>query len=455
MIAKPEKPEKPFPEFPLFPHDTKRWAKKINGKLRYFGPWSDPEGALARYHAEFGNGGDTVHAATAPKRRKRVKKGNKPDKPYEDFPLYAHSAGQWAKRIKGKLHYFGTWDDPDAALELYKHQVDDIQNGRPRRPIVGGITLKELFDRFLTSRKRDVVTGELDQRTYDDYEKVCRRAADCLGKTREVASLHPDDFARVRTMFAKRQTGKGTVGLVTLDNYINRLRCVFSWAKETGLLKEEMNYGKEFERPNKKSLRIERGEKPKKMFEAEEIKNIIARASGDMKAFVLLGINCGFENMDCAKLRFANLDLKRGWIDFPRPKTGAERRCPLWPETVAAIEWSVENRPGPNAGNEEYVFITKHGNLWCNREATPGSAITRQMTRILEALEIRRQGVNFLALRHTFQTIGESSGDIYAVKTIMGHTEDAGDMSPVYREKMDDSRLRAVTDTVRKWVGLK
>src|SRR5688572_22021196 len=49
--SKPTKPTKPYPEFPLFPHATNRWAKKIRGQLHYFGPWSDPDGALKKYQA--------------------------------------------------------------------------------------------------------------------------------------------------------------------------------------------------------------------------------------------------------------------------------------------------------------------------------------------------------------------------------------------------------------------
>ncbi len=58
----------------------------------------------------------------------------KPTKPYKDFPLFPHATGRWAKKIRGKLHYFGPSKNPDEAMKKYLAQRDDLQAGRaPRR----------------------------------------------------------------------------------------------------------------------------------------------------------------------------------------------------------------------------------------------------------------------------------------------------------------------------------
>ena len=185
------------------------------------------------------------------------------------------------------------------------------------------------------------------------------------------------------------------------------------------------------------------------MFEAAELREIIEAAEQPLKAMIMLGINCGFGNSDCGTLPMSALDLKAGWVNYPRPKTAVERRCPLWPETIKAIKAAIAERPTPKRPEHaNLVFVTKYGGPWAKE--TNDSPITKEMRKLLDKLKLYRPGLGFYALRHTFETIAGESRDQVAVNHIMGHAD--ASMAGVYRERISDDRLRDVVNVVRGWL---
>jgi integrase len=224
---------------------------------------------------------------------------------------------------------------------------------------------------------------------------------------------------------------------------------LFKFGYNAGIIDRPVRYGASFKRPSKKVIRIARAKDGPRTFEAPELRAILEAASMPIRAMAWLGINCGFGNADCANLPMKALDLQSGWVRFPRPKTGIDRRCPLWPETVAALQEAIGSRPSPkNTKDAELVFVTKYGQKWS--KDTKANPISAEFRKLLVKLGLHRNGSGFYALRHTTETIGGDSRDQMAVDFIMGHSRN--DMASAYRERIDDARLLAVTEHVRKWL---
>jgi integrase len=368
----------------------------------------------------------------------------KPAKPSPDFPLLPHATRRWAKKIRGKLHYFGPWEDPDAALTKYLEQKDALHAGRKPRPDAEGLTVKDAVNSFLNAKTALVDAGELSSRTWAGYKIATDELVAHLGKGRLVADLDPEDFAALRKKMAKKW-GPHRLGMT-----IQYVRSVFKHAFESGLIPAPVRFGPGFKRPTKKTMRLHRAEQGPKLFTAEEIRNLLSAAGTPMKAMLLLGINAGFGNADCANLPLSALDLERGWVDYPRPKTGIERRAPLWPETVAALREALTRRHEPkDPADATLVFITKYGLAWAKETTT--NPVSQETAKLLKALDINgRKGLGFYTLRHTFRTVADEAKDQPAVDFIMGH--EIPHLSSVYRETISDERLKAISDHVHAWL---
>lgn len=372
-------------------------------------------------------------------------RGPKPAKPYKDFPLFPHAAGVWAKKIHGKLYYFGPWGDWKAALEKYQRERDDLQAGRTPRPVVSGVTVKQLVNQFMAYKGQLLESGEIAARTYEFYRQLCHELARLTPET-VVQSMTPMDFLKLR-----EQASEGK-RLVAISNFVRVTRMVFKYAYDMDLIDKPVKFGPGMNAPSRERVRMERQAKPKREFSAEEIRSMLKIANPHLKAMILLGINCGFGQNDCSMVPMSAFDLKAGVVTFPRPKTSVHRRVTLWPETIKAIKKSIADRPKIEE-HPENLFVTTYGNLWVRITGkTKFDAVNDAMLIVMREIGIRRPGRNFYALRHTFQTVADGSKDPVAVQHIMGHAARSDDMGAVYRERVDDDRLKAVTDFVRTWL---
>lgn len=397
---------------------------------------------------------------------RKVPKVVKPPKPYPDFPLTPHNSGKWQKKIRNpvtgdsKIWYFGRWgkmvagkmerlpgDGWQEALALYKAQADDLHAGRtPRVKNADGLTLKDLCNRFLTEKTRKKNAGELTERSLIDYRSTTDRLIEQFGKDRLVDDIAADDFGRLRAELTK------TWGPVRLSNEITRIKSVFKFAFDNALIEKPIRYGTQFDKPSKSVLRKHKATNGKKTIEAADIRKLLKAADPAMKAMILLGVNCGFGNSDVSNLQQGMIDLAGGWIDFPRPKTGIERRCPLWPETIEALRKAIEVRPEPAdpEADSGCVFLTIRGQRLVTFGGSKVDRVAFDFAALAKAVKVHRKGIGFYSLRHVFQTVADTARDPISTKAIMGHAD--GSMSGAYREWVSDDNLRAVADHVHVWL---
>lgn len=239
---------------------------------------------------------------------------------------------------------------------------------------------------------------------------------------------------------------------------------MFKWSVQAGVLERVPRYGQAFAKPSAADVRRSRAnrerESGKKLFTAEQIQDLLKAATAEMKAAILLGINGGFGNTDCSALPTAAVDLKRAVIDFERPKTAVRRVVPLWPETVSALrEMLDQNRPKlATEAAQPLVFRSELGLPLVRQSIQRGrddeikkvtyiDRLGDLFDELLSEMKLKRFGLGFYGLRHTFRTWADDAADQHAIHRIMGHSIPG--MSGLYIEEISLERLCRVVNHVR------
>jgi integrase len=367
--------------------------------------------------------------------RKSTRK--RPSKPYPEFPLIAMGNGQWCRKINGKIYYFGPWEDPDAALAKHADEYPYLKAGIPVPNKLTGLTVEDLLSDFLDHKEAERDANQISPEWFADLHAVCKTITAVIPKQRLVESLCPADFTKLRLAIVE----KHAPGIAR--NLISRIRSVFKFGFDNRLVKTPVDFGVGFRPPSKALIRKHRSTQPRKLWKPAEVWTLLESATPVRRAMILLAMNCGFNNRDLCRVPISAFDFAGGWLEFPRAKTYVDRRLKLWPETVAAVKKYLAQRPAPSLSKDsEFLFVTRWGNPW--RSYT----VCQEFEKVRELAKIE-QGA-FSWFRHTVQTIGERTGDIVAVRAVMGHVDDS--ISAEYREGFEDSRLIAVANVLWKWL---
>jgi hypothetical protein len=183
---------------------------------------------------------------TLPTRQRRRRK---PAKPYHAFPLTAHNNGQWCKKIHRKVRFFGTWAEPEAALQRYLKMAADLHAGREPNQSVppDAPTVKEVCNHYLTYQLRRSQVGEIGPRWFED----CRTVLETLPRSSRMGNpseLLPRRLSRASSEASTRWPDRQEeTGRLCLDARHHRSSGLFKYAYKMNLIDRQIKYGKAFE----------------------------------------------------------------------------------------------------------------------------------------------------------------------------------------------------------------
>jgi integrase len=445
-------PPKPYDGFPLTAHASGKFQKNVKlhdgtRKIVYFGNWA-------------------------------VRKDNQ---------LVPVADGGWRQALKAfkaweseqkELAAAATQAQAEAELEKEKKQLEQDQEEAERLAALKGnveqlraqadaraVSVGKLCNEFLRYKEKKVKSKELEQCSFDEYKQATDMMVAQWGSRTLVEELGPDDFENLRTTMLSRWKSPSRI-----RKFVTMTRTIFKYGYADGWIDQLPNYGLSFVPLAKKRVKLYKTEGGKKLFSRDEVlsllnatqngytrtlkngKQLKVGPSPTLHAMILLGINAGFGNTDVGSLMPKHMDFDAAIVSLPRSKTGVERSCPLWPQTIAAIEAVLATRPDSKHAN---VFITRWGNPWiqpATNDVDAIDAIQKQFRNLLKGLGINgRRGLGFYSLRHTLATIGMEFGDRDAVASLLGHS-DPTMLSNYNHGIVPLPRRRAVSNYVRGWL---
>lgn len=180
-----------------------------------------------------------------------------------------------------------------------------------------------------------------------------------------------------------------------------------------------------------------------------EIKTLISKSRGPMRAFLLLALNCGYLTSEIGGLKNSVYDEKRGRFDWHRPKSINTSTNPprfihyLWPATKQAIEDSRNKDRSPEA----LIFVNKRGN-----GVSQNDWVGKQFRSFASSLGLT---IRFSMIRKVSATlISAVSKDTQLASIHLGHQRQSVADKYYLRDEARYEALKRATDKIPHEIGL-
>ncbi len=279
------------------------------------------------------------------------------------------------------------------------------------------VTIEGNIARFLTQKRAQVDCSELSPGRYDALNRHLAALSSFIGESNPVSAITSRSMTDFRTDLLERKVRgefRGAYARDRLDTAKQFIRWL--WGEETLAELPRVIEGKSFvitaEAPVIKTLTI-----------AETVA-LLDADSGQVKLFLLLGLNAGMTQKDISDLKHDEVNWQDGVIRRKRSKTRSFEKVPevaykLWPETFRLLR--VFRRP-----NSSQVLANENGGLLVTTRLRDDGDLQKidnispRFSRL--CLRVGIEGRTFRSLRKTAATLLRGSEKYNGIEDLfLGH----------------------------------
>jgi integrase len=268
------------------------------------------------------------------------------------------------------------------------------------------MTLKELANRFLAAQRANWRNPETTLKCYTDW--LGRFLADHPG-------VRVVEFSVERFVSWKLSLKERGYSAESINHYLGAVRAMFRFAEDTELVERAPRLA----RVRNESKGLPR-EKP--LYVPLELRKLLDGADCQLRAMIMLALNCGFGPKDIHDLTWDHIEGDR--VTLPRSKTGVSQTFILWPETSKLLgevrryheqRLAQKRKPESSAPPSQHIFMTLFGQTWSR------DAIAEQFRKLC-----KKTGVpchKFYRLRHCASTAMSLVASPHVQRKFMRHSQ--------------------------------